>query len=314
MSFSVELRGLKPVDSRKLWFDKREINNFSPLDLPKLCKTSGCLPVHMGNIAVDFQRFIPVNMAAAPFLTVDEQPITLAQSLKYLQASGKLQPFLGEILRQYTIEQELKTREDIEISTAVIEQAVINFRLEQKLTDPKAFQEWLTRNGLDYNAFHSQIVTGFKLEKLKSLVTDPKLQEYFIERKLFLDRVVISRIVVDSKELAEELRSQIEEGAQFEQLAQQYSVADDRVANGMMGAISRGTLPDSLRAAVDAASPGELIGPLEVQEKWGLFRLEQVLSATLDDPRLKQGLQNELFERWLGEKLQKVNVKLQVTE
>ncbi|MBW4522497.1 MAG: peptidylprolyl isomerase [Scytolyngbya sp. HA4215-MV1] len=253
-------------------------------------------------------------MAATPFLTVDEQPLSLSQCLKYLQSSGKLQSFLSDILRQYVLEQELQTREDIDISSAVIEQAVINFRLQQKLTEPKAFQEWLTRNGLDYNAFHSQIVNGFKLEKLKTQLSESKLQEYFIERKLFLDRVVVSRIVVDSKELAEELRSQIDEGAKFENLAQQYSIAEDRVANGMMGPVSRGTMPDTLRALVDAAVAGDLVGPVEIEKNWGLFRVEQLLPASLEDPKLKQALQNELFERWIAEKLQKMTVKLQVNE
>jgi parvulin-like peptidyl-prolyl isomerase len=251
---------------------------------------------------------------AAPFLTVDEQPISLAQSLKYLQASGKLQQFLADILRQYVLEQEVQNREDIDVSSAVIEQAVINFRLENKLTDPNVFQEWLRRNGIDHATFHNQIVASFKLERLKAQITEPRLHEYFIERKLFLDRVVLSRIIVDSKELAEELRSQVEEGGSFERLAQQYSIADDRVANGMMGPISRGSMPDALRAAVDAANPKEVIGPVQIEDKWGLFRVEQVLPASLEDPKLKVVLQNELFERWLAEKLQKMTVKLQVSE
>jgi parvulin-like peptidyl-prolyl isomerase len=57
---------------------------------------------------------------------------------------------------------------------------------------------------------------------------------------------------VNEQELAEELASQIEEGASFDQLAREYSIADDRVLNGMMGPVSRGALPDILRASVDA--------------------------------------------------------------
>jgi len=66
----------------------------------------------------------------------------LAQALKYLQSSGKLQPFIVEILRQYIIEQELQTRDDLDISPALTEQAVIDFRL-QRQTDPSS-----SRSGL----------------------------------------------------------------------------------------------------------------------------------------------------------------------
>jgi parvulin-like peptidyl-prolyl isomerase len=253
-------------------------------------------------------------MDSKAFLTVDDQPVSLRQCLTYLQTSGKLQSFLGDILRQYILEQEINSREDLDINPAVIEQAVVDFRLQQQLTDPKAFQEWLNRNGADYSTFHNQITSNFKVEKLKLIVTDEKLQEYFIERKVFLDRVVLSRIIVEDREVAEELKIQIQEGAAFEQLAQEHSIADDRLTNGMMGPVSRGTMPDSIRAEIDSANPGDLVGPLEIENRWALFRLEQVLPATLDDQKMKQALQTELFERWISEKIQKTTVKLQVTD
>jgi parvulin-like peptidyl-prolyl isomerase len=131
---------------------------------------------------------------------------------------------------------------------------------------------------------------------------------------VFLDRVVLSRIIVEDREVADELKIQIQEGVAFEQLAQEHSIADDRLTNGMMGPVSRGTMPDTIRAEIDSANPGDLIGPLELEKRWALFRLDQVLPASLDDPKLKQALQNELFERWIGEKIQKTTVKLQVTE
>jgi parvulin-like peptidyl-prolyl isomerase len=251
-------------------------------------------------------------MVSQPFLTIDDQPISLAQALQYLQACGRLKAVLGDIVRQHVIEQELKTRDDVDVSPALIEQAVIDFRLQRQLSDPNVFSQWLQSNGQDYASFHASVAFGFRLEQLKVQVTEPKLQEYFIDRKLFLDRVVLSRILVNQQELAEELASQIEEGASFEQLAREYSIADDRVVNGMMGPVSRGTLPDSLRAAIDSASPGELIGPLELEGRWLLFRLDQVLPASLEDAQLKVALQNELFEQWLGQKIQNMTVKLQV--
>lgn len=247
------------------------------------------------------------------FLTVENNPISLTQALRYLQSSGKLQPFIVEIVRQYIIEQELQTHEELDISPAVTEQAVIDFRLQNQLTDPQQFQEWLANNGIDYTTFHNQVTSSFKLTKLKAQITEPKIPEYFIERKVFLDRVVLSRIIVDNQELAEELSSQLEDGAAFEDLAREYSVAEDRIVNGMMGPVSRGAMPDLLRAAVDSVSPRKVLEPLELEGRWILFRVEQFLPASLEDSQLKQSLENELFEQWLAEKIQKMAVKLQVT-
>lgn len=251
-------------------------------------------------------------MESESFLTIDNQPISLKQSLDYLRSSGKLGAFVGEILRQYSIEKELE-QEGIKVDSVATEQAIIDFRLQNQLIEPNSFQEWLTRNGISFETFYKQVASRFQQEKLKVKVAESKLQEYFIERKIFLDRVVLSRIIVENQELAEELYSQIlEEGAQFEQLAQEYSMAEDRIANGMMGVVSRGTLPDVLRAAIDSANPGDLLEPLEIDGRWCLFRVEQILPASLDDERLKHTLRDELFERWLAQKIQKLSVKLQV--
>jgi parvulin-like peptidyl-prolyl isomerase len=248
------------------------------------------------------------------FLTVDDQDISIRDALRFLQAGGKLQQFIADILRQYVLQNELETRDDLTIDDAVIQQAIIDFRMQQKLTDPPSFQEFLNRNGLDAIAFQKQIANNFRLEKLKAVITEPKLQEYFIERKVFLDRVILSRIIVDAEEMAEELKAQIAEGESFERLAQEHSVTDDKLVNGMMGPVSRGTLPDEIRAKIDAAQPGDILGPLALENRWGLFRLEKQLEATMDDVTMQQSLRNEVFERWMSEKIQKMAVKLQVPE
>lgn len=235
----------------------------------------------------------------------------MGQVLRYLQANRKLDAFLGDIVRQFVIERELQQTE-LNVNPAKIEQAVIDFRLQNQLTEPQQFQEWLEANGLTFEAFHAQIGMNFKLRQLKEEVTAPRLQEYFIERKVYLDRVVLSRIIVDNQELAEELASQLQEEAKFEQLARDYSLTDDRVMNGMVGPVSRGTMPDILRAAIDLAKPGDVVGPLGLDDRWGLFRVEEFLPASLDDPQVRQGLQDELLEQWLGEKIQQLPIRLKV--
>jgi parvulin-like peptidyl-prolyl isomerase len=246
------------------------------------------------------------------FLTADDAPISLGQALRYLKSSGKLESVLWEVVRQHVIEKELQTQQDFAISSDVIDQVVMDFRVENQLIGYESFQDWLASEGIDSATFRQQIAFNLKLEELKAKVTEPNIQEYFIERKLFLDRVVLSRLVVEEQALAQELKSQIvEDGARFEQLVQEYSVVEDQIFNGMMGAVSRGTMPDALRTVVDLAKPGDLLEPLEIQGLWYLVRVEKFLSAALDE-QLGQELQDELFEKWLDDKIQAMNVKLEV--
>jgi PPIC-type PPIASE domain len=246
---------------------------------------------------------------ACPVLSVDDLPLSLGQVFKYLESSGKLESVLWDVLCQHVIERELQ------MNSGVIEQAMIDFRLQHQLSDPECFQVWLDNQELDYAAFRNQLAFRLKLErleKLKAEVVGSRVQAYFIERKLFLDRVVLSRLVVQEQTLAEELKSQIlEDGARFEPLVQAYSIAGDRIVNGMMGALSRGNLPEVLRAVVDPVNPGELIGPLELDGLWYLVRIETFLPASFDE-QLEQDLAAELFEQWLAEKVQQLDAQLLV--
>lgn len=254
-------------------------------------------------------------MTSQPLLSIDNEPISVSQALRYLQVNRKLDGFIGEIVRQFVIERELKERgEALKVPPTVIEQAIIDFRLQQRLTDPKQFQDWLTQSGTNFEGFHAQVEYSFKVRQLKDAIATPRLQEYFIERKVFLDRIVISRIIVSSQDLADELNTQLQEGASFEQLAREYSLADDKALNGMVGPVSRGSMPDALRAAMDLAKPGDIVGPIGVEDRWGLFRLESILPATMDNPQIQQALQDELFEQWLAEQMQKLPIRLQFGE
>lgn len=247
----------------------------------------------------------------SPVLTIDGQPIVVPQVFAYLQSSGKLQGFVTEILRQHVIAQEFKTRQELTIDPFLVEQALVNFRVENKLTDPQEFKEWSAKNAPAYAGFRNQTIYRLKIDKLKELVAKPKLQEHFIERKLILDRVVLSQIAVADRELAEELHSQIiEKSDSFEQLAREHSVTEDRIANGMMGPLSRGRLKESLRAAIDSAQPGEIVGPIDMEKYYCLFRVEQFLPATLTG-KIEEQLLNEIFDQWLSQKMQKMTVKLQ---
>jgi parvulin-like peptidyl-prolyl isomerase len=251
-------------------------------------------------------------MSANSFLSINNQPISVAQALAYLRATDDLQPFLLKIIRQHILETELQTRNDLEIDPNIVEQAVIDFRMENQLNDPDVFQQWLKIQGISYAEFRHQIVARLKIEKLKVEVTAPKLEEYFSANKGLLDQVILSRIVVVAKDFALSLRSQIlEDSNRFESLAGEHSLTDDRLVKGIMGPISLGQIPEQIREYVATATPGELIGPLEIDGRYTLLRVEQFLPAFLEGS-LKQQLQEQLFDQWLQEKAQKMTIKMHV--
>lgn len=248
-------------------------------------------------------------MEPIPFLTINKQTLTLEQSLTYLRTAGELPRLLLEITRQYILEKEIQAFGIEEPISEVLEQIILEFRLKKKLTTPEVFQIWLTTQNLKYADFRRTIAFRVQLEALKTKVTELKLQDYFLEKKVLLDRIVLSRIVVENSELAQDLKEKVEQqGADFAQLAKQYSVVDDAVVGGVMGAVLRGQMPEPIYKATENVQQGQFVGPLEIEGRYCLLKIEQLLPATLEG-ELKHELENRLFDKWLKEKLREVNVR-----
>ncbi|WP_416671197.1 foldase protein PrsA [Egbenema bharatensis] len=252
-------------------------------------------------------------MNTPAFLYIDSQPIPIDQILRYLHTSGQLESFISTVLHQHILEQALQSCPEAHISLEQVERMIAEFRQQKQLVDDQCFQQWLAQEGTTEIALKQDIMHRLRLEQFVPTIVEPKLQETFINQKLYLDQVVLSQLVVDSQELAEELKTQItEEGASFEQLVREYSVSDDRLINGMMGALSRGQLSDGLRAMIDVAQPGDIVGPLEFEQQWFLYRVEQFIPASLADEAIQTSLQTQIFEEWMAERMRDRHVELQL--
>jgi parvulin-like peptidyl-prolyl isomerase len=243
------------------------------------------------------------------FLSIDGVTLSLEQSLGYLRTAGKLSTVVLEIAQQYLLENAIQALEIPDPEPNIVEQFILEFRLQQQLTSPESFQKWLLTNDINYAEFKQQVSFRIKQENLKEKITELKVQKYFVQNKEALDRVVLSRIVVQHPEIAQDLKAQLERGADFVQLAKQYSTVDDAVVGGVMGPVIRAQMPEMVRKATENAQVGQIIGPVQIEGRYCLLKVEQLLPASLEGA-LKRDLENLLFEEWLKEKLQNMNVKL----
>ncbi|MEG4104111.1 peptidylprolyl isomerase [Microcoleus sp. Pol17_C1] len=120
-------------------------------------------------------------------------------------------------------------------------------------------------------------------------------------------------MVVNDEKFAQELKNRILQGSSFEQLGREYAANSEKVINFRTRTISREEMPEQMRNAVDKARVGELIEPFLSHNNWLLWRIEQLLTVTLDG-EIKRQLQNELFEEWLTEKMTKSKIQRELRE
>ena len=252
-------------------------------------------------------------MSDHTFLFVDDEPISQAQIIDYLRVAGQLDEFIETVLTQHAIAQERQIHPELSPTEAPTEQLLKDFRQTQNLSDPAVFEAWLQQNDITLEALSDTLQQDWSMQQLVQQVSQPHLYEHFIRRKLALDRVVLSCIVVQEETLASELYDQIKEDNSFEQLAQRYSLAESAQTGGKLPPMARNALSDELRSEIEIAQVGGLIGPLAVEGRWYLFRLEKILPAALEG-EVQAQLQRELFQQWLDQQVAAMTVKMEVTQ
>lgn len=243
-----------------------------------------------------------------PFLTIGDDSISLKTSLGYLQAFGRLRPLVQELVTQHLLVQEIQKRDDLNISSAEFEQAIIDFRLQQNLTNAEIFQKWLTQEGMDYAAFQNRVLLGFKLDKLRTQIAEPQLEEYFQEQQSSLEQVELKCLIFNQKELAEKIKNQIlENQTTLEQVTKEYSTLNTTEVKVIRGISRRQNIAPEIRQVITSAKVGELVGVVGIIDKWCLFKIEQIIPAVLDKQAQRE-IENQILQEWLAEKMQNLPV------
>jgi parvulin-like peptidyl-prolyl isomerase len=208
------------------------------------------------------------------------------------------------------VSQTLEEREDLQLDTQQVEQAIINFRLKNQLVDAQQFERWLQNQRTSYERFRQQVAESLKIARLKQEVTASQVEEIFEKNKPLFDQVVISRIVVSEQDFAEQLKQQLQENPDsFVSLVKEHSIARDRNRYGLLGPVPVGQLPQAIQEVVKERDIGEILGPVEYENNYQIFRVEDTIAASLTG-ELKQQLQDQAFERWWQQQLQDKKITL----
>src|SRR5215813_8197840 len=233
-------------------------------------------------------------------LEINGEVVSLYDVLSLAKLNGQLQfvrdAIDAEIVRQSAVER------GIEVSDEELQQAADEFRVERDLTDAETTDAWLAEHRLSYTDWETVLEHQIITAKLRDVLTENRVDQTFAENRLAYDAVMISRILLNDEGIARELRAQVlEEGADFHALAREYSKDEQtRLAGGYAGSMSRSEMEAALEAALFAAQPGKIVGPLKCDEGWELIKVEAI--------------KNQLFEEWLSERRRKSRIDVPLLE
>ena len=242
-------------------------------------------------------------------LEVNGEAITLPEVLSAAQFRGQL-GFLQASADMALIRQ-AAAQQGVEVADEELQAAADQFRTKHELHKAADLLRWLANRHLTLAAWESCLEEEILTEKLRTKLTEGKVEQHFAQNKLSFDAATISRIVVANESLAKELRSQInEEDADFYALARQHSLAAaTRPASGYAGVVRRDDLISTLEAAIFGAVVGAVVGPFKTEAGWELVKVEGRQLAQLDEATHAQ-IVAIIFTEWLDERRRKARITM----
>ncbi len=228
---------------------------------------------------------------------VDNQVYT-AEDLVPLLTQYQMLPKLAQEILTDKLIAEIKCSE--EENTQIFEQ----FCQQNQLTSEEQVQQWLDKQGLNREQLQNLITKKLRIDKYKQETWGDQVDAHFIKRKSQLDRVVYSLIRVEKAEVAQELYFRIKDNENtFSALAMEYSQGTEAQTGGLIGPVEINAPHPKIAQILATCQPGQLVPPTRVGEWIVIIRLENYLSAKLDNP-MRQRMLDELFGRWLNEAIQ----------
>ncbi|MFD1037656.1 peptidylprolyl isomerase [Virgibacillus byunsanensis] len=186
------------------------------------------------------------------------------------------------------------------------------------------FEMWLQQNGIpDEEAFRSQTYLNLLQEKAAfegKEVTDEEIEEKFNTMKEENQiEIQASHILVEDEETANDIKQQLDEGADFAELAKEHS-ADGSAANGGdLGYFSTGKMVPEFEEVAFDLEVGEISDPVESEFGYHIITVTDIptLEDKKDDIRqqlLYENLDQAEFQEKINGLIESANIDVKIEE
>jgi len=238
---------------------------------------------------------------------INGDQLTLGEFMRCLKLN--LDQSVHDMVLKWSIAERAFVERNLVVTDEEIDQHVESYRAERDLFTQKELQQWLDQRELSEADFLILLTHELKLKKLMDSLCEDKLEKRYALHKAKLDRVELYTIEVEEESVAVELRTQLDEGADFFGLAKKYSEDEStRSQCGYMGVVNLSRLAPEVEGPVVCCPPGGIVGPIKSIGSYHLYRVEQFYPACLDE-ETSQMLKDQIFEEWLDLELKSSKVE-----
>jgi PPIC-type PPIASE domain len=221
-------------------------------------------------------------------ITIDIE-VTDTDILEQIKLSGKIPELTEQIVVRRIIQNEAE-KAGIKLEVSELQAAADDFRARNGLTSAKSTQ---------------------MCNKLKEIVLVDQVEKYFYQHQLEFDRVALSEVILENKELAMELYYAVREGEmKFQDIACQYiKDVDLRRKGGYLGERQRKDLSPEMFSVFSVVNPPQIIKPIASAQGFRLLWVEEIIKAELDE-KIYGEIKNQLFMEYIRNKIKEYSPSL----
>jgi hypothetical protein len=240
---------------------------------------------------------------------VENRSISLSELFDSWQLSDKYEAWYLGFKKHYAILQELKSRPDLSASAAEIQSKWDVFIRKHQIQD---LDPWLKQRNLKREDLEKKWDYQVRLAKLKHGVVESRIHEHFLQNRAKFDLVELSRIVLDSQDLAEEIYDSIAaQDSTFEREATEYSLNKHKIKDEFHVVQPLLSVPPPIRAELGESKSGAVLPPVLCDNNlWYIVRLERYFTASLNDETIRKRIEIEVFDSWVLEKANSFNLSI----
>jgi len=209
----------------------------------------------------------------------------------------------NEDLRTRFLDRLIETRlqlQEAEREKITVEESEVNDELAERMkkagvTREEDFESALKAQGLSLEAVKKRLRDSIKVARLvrrkvalRVSVTDAEIEEYLEEHRAQLESGLTyhaRHILIapdpptdagweQARIRADTIRARLEEGADFAEMARQYSRDVSARDGGDLGTLRRGELAQEIEQQILALAPGQVSAPYRSAIGWHIFQLE----------------------------------------
>jgi len=242
-----------------------------------------------------------------------------------LQQGGK--DALDTLIQQSIIKQEAK-KQKIQVSEADIDKELTI--LKETFGSEDAFTQALETNGITLDALKENILLNLEVKRImeaNSPITEGEIQQYFETNKESLgtiEEVKASHILVETEELAQEVKTKLSAGEDFAELAKQYSTDENsKELGGDLGFFARGDMEKEFEEVAFSLSVGQVSDPVKTTYGYHIIKADDKKEAKeaafeeskdkIKDILLESKLETE-FDPWLQDRMAEYNIENYLTK